>query len=150
MEGWASGSIVELEDIGSLKVQEDLPPPRPGSPSFHTLNGTTVRRPPPDEGGEVRMTVYGRCTFDGSSAYDTRAEVRASVTDAQGAVLFFDQSSFETLRGQRGPVTFDVRLRPHMDQLATAEHMALSVQTKRSVSSERARVPFDAFTVVQD
>ena len=150
IEGWCSGTIVEIKEIGSLKVEEALPAPQPGTSSFYTLNGATLRRPPPDEGGEVRMTVYGRCALDASSAYDTRAEVRVSVTDAQGAVLYFDESSFETLRGQGGPVSFDLRFRPQMDQLITADALELSIQTKRFVSSERVTIPAAEFTVVQD
>lgn len=149
MEGWASAVVIEHQSLGALSVAEDLPPPELGASSFHTVNGASLRRPAPDEAGEVRMTLYGRCAFDGHSTYDARGEVRVDVLDGEG-VRFSDSSSFETLNGQHGSVSFDVRLRPHSAQLLGAERMVMSLRTKRFVSSARVTVPRSDFAVFED
>jgi hypothetical protein len=54
------------------------------------------------------------------------------------------------MNGQHGPAFFDVRFRPHISQLEMAQHIDLRILAKRVVTSKRARVTRDAFTLVQD
>lgn len=150
VEVWAWASVMEVKDIGTVNIATELAPPSPGSMAFHSVGGASLKLLPPDESGEARLTVFGQYSFRSGCTYDSRADVQICVADADGAVLHVDDGSFETMNGQHGPVAFDARFRPHVDQLGLAHHIDLRILAKRMVTSERAQVGRDAFTVVQD
>jgi hypothetical protein len=150
VEVWAWASVIDVREIGTVYIATELPAPSPGNISFQTVGGASIKLLPPDEGGEARLTVFGQYAFVLGCSYDSRAEVQIRMVDPEGAVLHVDDGSFETMNGQHGPAFFDVRFRPHISQLEMAHHMDLRILAKRVVTSERARVTRDAFTLVQD
>ena len=150
VEVWAAAAVIELTDIGTFSIASDLPVPRPGHVSFHTVRGATLKLNSPNDDGEARLTVFGRCAFEGNSAYSSHGEVRVCIVDAEDRVLYAGDSGFETMNGQKGAASFDVRFRPHVEQLRTAHHMDVSIVTKRFVASDRVGVSREASTVVDD
>lgn len=144
---WATALVIEVVEAAELDVARDLPAPASGGRSIHALGSTTVVRPGPSDDGEVRMTAYGRCRFDGVSTYDERAHVQLQLLDAQGAVLFAEDGRIETHNGVHGDAFFDERFRPHTEQLDRAARLTARIVTRRRVATARACIDRAAFLV---
>jgi hypothetical protein len=137
---WATALVIEVTATETLDVATALPPPAPGGRSVHTLGSMTLSRPCSSDDGEVRMTAYGRCSFDGVSTYDERAQLELQLLDPAGAVLFAEDGRIETHNGQNGDAYFEERFRPHTEQLDRAARLTARVVTRRRVATERASI----------
>lgn len=150
LELWATGTVLDVTEIGRIDVPGELPAPLPGRRQFHTVGNITIERPASDEDGEVRLAARGMCSFRPGAVYDSSAELLLTMRDADGAVMHSERGRIETLGGQHGDAVFDDWFRMRSVQLERTQHMDLRVVAKRWISTRRIRLARQDFLEVPE